>query len=99
MQNNRNEIPLHFSQGRTCNTLGKFSLCASWVAIVDFPTQAVPQTRITSGTLWWWNLTWVDHKRALQQNQLAITSQNIQCFIQNIQFWSAGTLQMCANDI
>uniref|UniRef100_A0A2P2JQA5 Uncharacterized protein MANES_06G133800 n=1 Tax=Rhizophora mucronata TaxID=61149 RepID=A0A2P2JQA5_RHIMU len=34
-----------------CNTLGKFSLCASWVAIVDFPTQAVPPTRITNGTL------------------------------------------------
>lgn len=35
----------------TCNTFGKFSRCASWVAIVDFPTQAVPQTRITNGTL------------------------------------------------
>lgn len=40
----------------TCNTLGKFSLCASCVAIVDFPAQAVPQTKITSGTRWWWNL-------------------------------------------
>lgn len=36
---------------KTCKTLGKFSLCASWVAMVDFPTQAVPHTRITNGTL------------------------------------------------
>lgn len=42
--------------GLTCKTLGKFSLWASCVAMVDFPTHAVPQTRITNGTLWWWNL-------------------------------------------
>lgn len=40
----------------TCKTLGKLSLWASCVAIVDFPVHAVPHTKITSGTLWWWNL-------------------------------------------
>ena len=40
----------------TCKTFGKFSLWPSWVAIVDFPTHAVPHTRITNGTRWWWNL-------------------------------------------
>ncbi len=40
----------------TCKILGRFSRWASWVAIVDFPTHAVPHTRIISGSRWWWNL-------------------------------------------
>ena len=51
----------------TCKTFGKFSLCASCVAIVDFPTQAVPQTRITKGTLWWWNLKVRNKKNSISK--------------------------------
>jgi len=40
----------------TCKTLGRLRRWAIWVAIVDFPTQAVPLTRIMSGNRWWWNL-------------------------------------------